>query len=131
MHEMNVMSSRGHDTIRWDAATGVGVKSAETMFDELLGKGYRAFRQGDGNQDGPMKSFDPRASEIVMCNASPRRLSVPFNPIGGVPRRCRNRAERRFCFGETDEHIHRLSNELQHHHTHHYGGHAQPSGARA
>jgi hypothetical protein len=67
MHEMQIMGKNGHSTMTWDLTNKASITAAEEMFSKLLGEGFRAFRAGDGDKDGVMKTFDPGANEIVMA----------------------------------------------------------------
>lgn len=66
-HELQIMSSKGHTSIKWDPNNHTEVDTAEAMFDAMIEKGYSAFsvRKG-GGQGERITEFDAHAREIIM-----------------------------------------------------------------
>lgn len=67
MPEMNIMDLSGHSKIEWDPDDPESVENARKMFDDLLEKGYAAFRVKYVADKGEnVKEFDPEAHELLM-----------------------------------------------------------------
>jgi len=63
---MQIMDSTGHAEISWNPGVPSEVEFAESTFDDMTDKGYRAFRvEGANLQGGRMDSFDPTARKIM------------------------------------------------------------------
>jgi hypothetical protein len=66
MNEFKVLDPNGHTRTTWDAASAEEVENARHVYEELLRRGYRAFRMAEGGREGvPAKSFDPREKETL------------------------------------------------------------------
>lgn len=64
---MNVMDKTGHSTTTWDPSVSAEVAVARAAFNELTGRGYRAFRVGvEGERGQRLESFDPQARQMIM-----------------------------------------------------------------
>lgn len=61
---------KGDIAMTWDPAKKKEVAEAKKVFDELLGKGYRAWRvdvaKDKRDETTMLKEFDPEAAEIVV-----------------------------------------------------------------
>lgn len=65
--EMEVLDTSGHTKTTWDSEKTDEVRAARRTYDELTGKGYKAFRvKKDGGEGEPMKSFDPDAEKMIL-----------------------------------------------------------------
>jgi hypothetical protein len=65
-HETIKLDHTGHTSVTWDPAVEVEVEAAESTFDDMIGKGYRAFNMtGSGGQGSRMDTFDPKASKVM------------------------------------------------------------------
>jgi hypothetical protein len=61
-----IMGRSGDVKKIWDPTKSVEVEDARASFDNLTGKGYRAFRTDAAGKEGDlMKSFDPEAGRVV------------------------------------------------------------------
>lgn len=73
-HVMNILDRTGHTSITWDADDKVSVQDAKDKFEEMIGKGYRAFAIETTEDDGitieekgrPITAFDPKAGKVMM-----------------------------------------------------------------
>jgi hypothetical protein len=67
MGQMAILGKDGDTKIMWNAERPDEVKVARETFDQLTGKGYRAYRVGaDGETTERMRSFDPRAGKVIL-----------------------------------------------------------------
>ena len=67
MSEMHVMDPTGHTTVNWDPDDSDSIKVARDTFNEMTGKGYRAFEVKSADVPGkPMKKFDPAAEKMIL-----------------------------------------------------------------
>jgi hypothetical protein len=59
---------RGGDTrLTWDPEVPADVETARSAFAQLTGKGYSAFRVGDGDERGKrLRRFDATAAAVVL-----------------------------------------------------------------
>lgn len=62
---INILSPNGDDEIIWDSRYADEVMAAERRFNELIGKGYLAFRVVGGQRE-LIKKFSHRYEKIVM-----------------------------------------------------------------
>jgi len=71
--ELSILNGDGDTKLTWDANNEDEVEAAETMFEELLAKGFQAFEVSDEKEKGGkgkmIRKFDPKAQRIIM---SPR-----------------------------------------------------------
>jgi len=66
-NEMEVLDPTGHTRTTWDSDSPAEVAAARSHFDELTGKGFKAFRvKKDGSEGEPMKKFDPEAEKMIL-----------------------------------------------------------------
>lgn len=61
---IHALGGSGDTTLAWDAKNETDVENARRMFDELRGKGYKAFTSGRSRKE--MTEFDPTARKMVM-----------------------------------------------------------------
>ena len=67
LHTMNILTTEGDVTHRWDPSKPDEVAHARSTFDLFRGKGYLAYRiTGSGGQGEQMREFDPQATGVVM-----------------------------------------------------------------
>jgi len=67
MSVMEIMDPSGHSKHIWDSESKDETKAARKLYDELTGKGYRAFHVKKGGEEGKrMDSFDPDAEKMIM-----------------------------------------------------------------
>lgn len=68
---MKVLSENGDDRIVWDKENGYQAREAKAKFEELLGKGYKAFSvDAKGRKNKKITEFDVDAEEILMVPAT-------------------------------------------------------------
>jgi hypothetical protein len=66
-HELQIMSSKGHSSIKWSPNNPAEVEAAEDTFDNYIEKRFSAFRVAKGGGQGErITRFDPDAAEIIM-----------------------------------------------------------------
>jgi len=66
-HELNVLDSNGHTSVKWNPDNDDEVDAARAAFNAMRDKGYRAFLVGRmGRQGERLDAFDPDAGEIMM-----------------------------------------------------------------
>ena len=65
MNEFKVLDPNGHTRTAWDTDSPEEVETARRIFDQLMGRGYRAFRMGSG-EGVPQRSFDPEDKETLL-----------------------------------------------------------------
>lgn len=66
-HQMKILSDKGDERIVWDKEDGYKAKAAKKKFEELLGKGYKAYSVlPNGNKNRRIHEFDVDAEEILM-----------------------------------------------------------------
>ena len=70
---LSVLDGNGDTKLVWDENNEDEVEAAETMFNELIEKGFQAFEVSDKEEKGGkgkmIKKFDPKARRIIL---SPR-----------------------------------------------------------
>lgn len=67
MSILNILSDKGHDTLEWDANDEIQIKNVEKKFNEMLEKGYTAFKTDPVTKKSvKITKFDPLAEEITM-----------------------------------------------------------------
>ncbi len=65
--EMRIMGVDGDLKVIWDSEKEPEVKAAKKQFDELMAKGYLAFKvKRDGEQGEKMKEFNPDAEKMIL-----------------------------------------------------------------
>ena len=65
MNEFKVLDPNGHTLTTWDAESPDQVERARRIFNELMGRGYRAFRMGAG-EGVPQRTFEPKDRETLL-----------------------------------------------------------------
>jgi len=64
---MKILCESGDDRIVWDKEDGYEAKEAKAKFEELMGKGYKAYSvDSKGQKNRCIKEFDIDAEEILM-----------------------------------------------------------------
>lgn len=67
MNEFKVLDPNGHTRRTWDTADTEEVETARRVFDDLMRKGYRAFRLEKDGSHGPSQGrFDPQDKETLL-----------------------------------------------------------------
>lgn len=67
MHELKVLDPNGHTSTSWDTASAEEVETARRIFEDLMNRGYRAFRTNGGAADSePTRRFDPKDEETLL-----------------------------------------------------------------
>lgn len=67
MNEFKVLDPDGHTRTTWDASSPEEVENARRIFNELMQRGYRAFRMDERSGGGAQKSaFDPKDKETLL-----------------------------------------------------------------
>ncbi len=65
--EMRIMGVDGDLKVIWDSEKEPEVKAAKKQFEELMAKGYLAFKvKKDGEQGEKMKEFNPDAEKMIL-----------------------------------------------------------------
>lgn len=68
MGEMQVLDEKGDTKHIWDPEKEDEVNAAEALFDELVGKGYKAYNvDKKGERAKPMRRFDPDAGKVILA----------------------------------------------------------------
>lgn len=65
MNEFKVLDPNGHTRTVWDPENPSEVEEARRKFNELMRRGFRAFRVGDGGDGVPRGTFDPKEKETL------------------------------------------------------------------
>lgn len=67
MNEFKVLDPNGHTCTSWNTASAEEVESARRIFNELMQRGYRAFRMaGTAGEGVPTSAFDPKDKETLL-----------------------------------------------------------------
>jgi hypothetical protein len=67
MSNMDVLDNTGHTRHIWDAGNEAEVEAARTLFENLTGRGFRAFCvKEDGTEGKRMDRFDPEAEKMIL-----------------------------------------------------------------
>jgi hypothetical protein len=66
MNEFKVLDPNGHTRTAWDTASPEEVENARRVFDDLMSRGYRAFRMAGGGEGVPRSKFDPKDKETLL-----------------------------------------------------------------
>jgi hypothetical protein len=67
MNEFKVLDPNGHTRTAWDAGNAEEVETARRIFNDLMSRGYRAFRMNEGAGEGvPKSGFDPKDKETLL-----------------------------------------------------------------
>lgn len=67
MNEFKVLDPNGHTRTSWDTASPEEVENARRVFNDLMSRGYRAFRVDAGAGEGqPRSTFDPKDRETLL-----------------------------------------------------------------
>lgn len=66
-HVLKILSDKGDERIVWDKEDGYKGMAAKKKFEELLGKGYKAYSvDANGKKNRRIKEFDVDAEEILL-----------------------------------------------------------------
>jgi hypothetical protein len=67
MNEFKVLDPEGHTRTTWDTSSAEEVRKARRIYDDLIRRGYRAFRMEQGGTHGTSKGrFDPQDKETLL-----------------------------------------------------------------
>jgi hypothetical protein len=67
MNEFKVLDPNGHTRTTWDASSPEEVENARRIYNDLMSRGYRAFRMEGGAGEGvPRRTFDPKDKETLL-----------------------------------------------------------------
>ena len=66
MNEFKVLDPTGHTSTTWDTARPDDVERARRVFNDLMKRGYRAFRMGAAGEGLPTGTFDPQDKETLL-----------------------------------------------------------------
>ena len=68
MGEMIILTHEGDTNIMWDPDSDKSIRNAKKKFNDLLGKGYKAFRMSSkGKKQGSfILDFPPHAAELLL-----------------------------------------------------------------
>lgn len=70
MGTMAILGKEGDTKVIWSPEDEDEVDAAETQFDSLLEKGFKAFNVSkDGSKGKEIKKFNPKAGKIIMVPA--------------------------------------------------------------
>lgn len=70
MGEMRCLDKTGDMKVMWDPKNDDETDAAESQFDSLIEKGYKAFSvKKDGEKGKQISKFDPDAGKIIMVPA--------------------------------------------------------------
>lgn len=70
MGEMRYLSDKGDTRILWDSDNRDEVKNAEKTFNDLIKKGFKAFRtKKDGSKGDKITRFDKYAERLILIPA--------------------------------------------------------------
>jgi hypothetical protein len=66
MNEFKVLDPNGHTRTSWDTSNPEEVERARRIFNDLMNRGYRAFRMNGGaGESVPKSAFDPKDKETL------------------------------------------------------------------
>lgn len=65
MNELRILDPSGHARTVWDPEVPEEVEKARRLFDQLVRRGYRAFRVG-GEGSVPGRAFKPEEKETLL-----------------------------------------------------------------
>jgi hypothetical protein len=67
MNEFKVLDPNGHTRTTWDTSSPEEVDAARRIYEDLVKRGYRAFRMEGGAGEGvPKNAFDPKDRETLL-----------------------------------------------------------------
>ncbi|HWD22363.1 MAG TPA: hypothetical protein VG591_04460 [Burkholderiales bacterium] len=66
MNEFKVLDPNGHTSTTWDTGSAEDVETARQIYNDLVRRGYRAFRMDGGAGEGPKRTFDPKEKETLL-----------------------------------------------------------------
>ena len=65
--KMSVMGTVGDSKVAWDSEKPDEVEAAKKMFNDLVGKGYVAFKvKGEGKKGERIQAFDPSEERLIL-----------------------------------------------------------------
>jgi hypothetical protein len=66
MNEFKVLDPNGHTRTSWDTGNPEEMERARRIFNDLMKRGYRAFRMdGGAGESVPKSAFDPKDKETL------------------------------------------------------------------
>lgn len=66
MSVLRILSREGDTAVLWNVKDEPSVAETKEKFDEMIEKGYLAYRIDSKESGEVIRSFDPAASEIIM-----------------------------------------------------------------
>jgi hypothetical protein len=67
MNEFKVLDPNGHTRTTWDTANPADVETARRIYNDLVRRGFRAFRMDERGREGvPKRGFDPKDKETLL-----------------------------------------------------------------
>lgn len=67
MNEFKVLDPNGHTRTTWDTASPEEIENARRIYNDLIKRGFRAFRMEEGGREGvPARRFDPKDKETLL-----------------------------------------------------------------
>ena len=67
MNEFKVLDPNGHTRTTWDTRSPEEVETARRIFNDLMNRGYRAFRMdGGAGESAPKSAFNPKDKETLL-----------------------------------------------------------------
>lgn len=67
MNEFKVLDPNGHTRTTWDSSSPEEIEKARRIYDELIKRGFRAFRVEErGGAGVPRSRFDPEDKETLL-----------------------------------------------------------------
>lgn len=70
MGEMRILATTGDNKIMWDPSNDDEVEAAESMFDDLISKGFTAYSvKKDGEKGRKVTTFKSSAGKLILVPA--------------------------------------------------------------
>lgn len=66
MSVLRVLSREGDTVTEWDVTNELSVAEVKAKFDEMVSKGFLAYRIDSPEKGEVIRDFDPSAEEIIM-----------------------------------------------------------------
>lgn len=66
MSKLRILNHEGDTTFEWELDNPESIKAVRKQFDRIMREGYMAFRVDSPTSGEAIKSFDPKAREIIM-----------------------------------------------------------------
>lgn len=65
--ELRILNAKGDTKIIWDTDNDQEVENAESTFDDLVGKGFAAFKvRGRGDKGEQIREFNADAGKLIL-----------------------------------------------------------------